>query len=190
MTVQEQAPGAQDRNEGQGGSTRHVYPAAAMVGDYLRAAAGLVPAGTILATMPVAAVPATLLGGFAAIFGIFGLRTALRHNTSIEMTDTGIGARGLVANGLVERRIAWAELDRLRLAYYSTRRDRKSGWMQLELGGGGTRLSLDSRLAGFGEIVRRAADAAADNHLRVSEATAANLEALGVRVPEWQIEHP
>jgi hypothetical protein len=189
MTVREHATEPQERQDRPGEPSRHAYPAAAMIGDYLRAAAGLVPAGAIIATMPVAPVPATLLGGFAMIFGIFGLRTALRHNTSIEMTDTEIRAHGLVANGLVARTIAWAELDRLRLAYYSTRRDRKTGWMQLELGGGGKRLSLDSRIAGFGEVVRRAADAAAENHLRVSESTAANLEALGVRVPEWQIDH-
>src|SRR5690349_6934937 len=174
MTTQEHATEPQGRPDGQSGSSRHVYPAAAMIGDYLRAAAGLVPAGAIFATMPVAPVPATLLGGFAMIFGIFGLRTALRHNTSIEMTDAGIRAHGLVADSLVTRTIAWAELDRLRLAYYSTRRDRKSGWMQLELGGGGNRLGLDSRIAGFGEVVRRAAEAAAENHLQVSEATAAN----------------
>jgi hypothetical protein len=177
MTMEERAPETQD------GSSRHLYPASAMIGDYLRAAAGLVPAGAIFATIPIAPVPATVLGGFAIVFGIFGLRTALRHNTTIEMTDSEISARGLV-----ERTIAWTELDRLRLAYFSTRRDRKSGWMQLELAGGGAKLSLDSRIAGFGEVVRRAAEAAADRHLRVSEATAANLEALGVRVPEWQIE--
>jgi hypothetical protein len=177
MTTREQTP------ETQSGASQHVYPASAMIGDYLRAAAGLVPAGAIFATTPVAPVPATLLGGFAIVFGIFGVRTALRHNTSIEMTDAEIRA-----HGLVERRIAWAELDRLRLAYFSTRRDRKSGWMQLELSGGGGKLSLDSRIAGFGEVVRRAAEAAAVRHIRVSEATATNLEALGVRVPEWQIE--
>jgi hypothetical protein len=183
MTTHEQAPEARE------GASRHLYPASAMIGDYLRAAAGLVPTGAIFATMPVAPVPATLLGGFAIVFGIFGLRTALRHNTSIEMTDTEIRAYGLLANGLIERTISWAELDRLRLSYFSTRRDRKSGWMQLELAGGGARLSLDSRIAGFGEVVRRAADAAHERQLHVSESTAANLEALGVRVPEWQIEH-
>jgi len=86
MTTHEQAPGVQE------GASRHLYPASAMIGDYLRAAAGLVPAGAIFATMPVAPVPATVLGGFAIVFGIFGLRTALRHNTSIEMTDTEIRA--------------------------------------------------------------------------------------------------
>ena len=177
MTTQEQT------SETQGGSSRHLYPTSAMIGDYLRAAAGLVPAGAIFATTSVAPVPATLLGGFAIVFGIFGLRTALRHNTSIEMTETEIRA-----HGLVERTIAWAALDRLRLSYYSTRRDRKSGWMQLELTGGGAKLSLDSRIVGFGEVVRRATEAAAARHLQVSESTATNLEALGVRVPEWQIE--
>jgi hypothetical protein len=182
MTTHEQAPEARE------GASRHLYPASAMIGDYLRAAAGLVPTGAIFATMPVAPVPATVLGGFAIIFGIFGLRTALRHNTSIEMTDTEIRAHGLVANGLIERTIAWAELDRLRLSYFSTRRDRKSGWMQLQLAGNGVKLSLDSRIAGFGEVVQRAADAAYERQLQVSESTAANLEALGVRVPEWQID--
>ena len=63
------------------GTSRHVYPAAAMVGDYLRAAAGLVPTGLVFATEPVGTVAATVLGGFAAVFGIFGLRTVLRHGT-------------------------------------------------------------------------------------------------------------
>lgn len=168
-----------DRHE----ATRHTYPASAMVGDYLRAAAGLVPACAIFATMPVGTAAAVVVGGFAAIFGVFGLRTALRHNSSIELSGTEIRADGLFRHSL-----RWTELDRMRLSYYSTRRDRKSGWMQLELGGDGTRLTLDSRIEGFGEIVRRAAEAAAARHLRLTDSTAANLESLGVRVPEWQIE--
>ena len=167
----------------QPGTSRHSYPASAMMGDYLRAAAGLVPAGAIFATTPVSGVAATVLGGFAAIFGVFGLKTALRHHTSIEMTDTEIRA-----HGLSQCSIRWAELDRMRLSYYSTRRDRRSGWMQLELSAGSARLSLDSRIDGFAEIVQRAAEAATARHLQLNDSTAANLESLGIRVPEWQIE--
>src|SRR5260370_26179858 len=98
------------------GTTRHVYPATAMVGDYLRAAAGLVPTGVVFATEPVGTVAATLLGSFAAVFGIFGLRTVLRHGTSLEMTGTG-----LRAYGAWRRTIPWAELDHMNLTYYSTR---------------------------------------------------------------------
>jgi hypothetical protein len=162
------------------GVTRHAYPASAMVGDYLRAAAGLVPAGVLLATVPVSSAAAAVLALCAAIFGLFGARTALRHATSLELTETE-----LRANGVVPRTIAWAELDRMRLTYYSTRRDRKSGWMQLQLGAGIARISLDSRIAGFEPLVQRAAEAAAARDLALSDATLANLDALGIRAAEF-----
>lgn len=161
------------------GTTRHIYPSQAMVGDYLRAAAGLVPTGVLFATVPIGTVPATILGGFAAIFAVFGLRTVLRHGTSIEMTESELRAQGVA-----RRTIAWAELDRMKLSYYSTRRDHRSGWMQLELGAGGARLSLDSRIEGFDRVVRRAAAAAAARGLDLSESTVANLESLGIASPE------
>src|SRR5437870_3248187 len=163
------------------GTTRHVYPATAMVGDYLRAAAGLVPTGVVFATGPVGTVAATVLGSFAAIFGIFGLRTVLRHGTSLEMTETE-----LRASGAWPSRISWAELDRMKLTYYSTRRDRRSGWMQLELSAGGAKVRLDSRIAGFDRLVRRAAEVAAERGVELNEATLDNLHALGIRPPEFE----
>jgi hypothetical protein len=169
--------------EDEAGNSRHIYPASAMVGDYLRAAAGLVPTGLVFATVPVGAVPALFLGGFGAIFAIFGLRTLLRHGTSLEMTDTE-----LRAHGISNRSIMWSELDRLKLSYYSTRRDRRSGWMQLELGAGGTRLNLDSRLDGFDRVVRRAAETAAARRLVLSESTAANLASLGLDLPGIEVQ--
>jgi hypothetical protein len=161
------------------GITRHVYPATAMVGDYLRAAAGLVPTGVVFATEPVGTVAATVLGSVAAVFGIFGLRTVLRHGTSLEMTDTELSAHGALRS-----RISWAELDRMKLTYYSTRRDRRSGWMQLELGARGTKVRLDSRIAGFDRLVRRAAEVATARGVELNEATLDNLQALGIRLPE------
>ena len=160
-------------------TTRHAYPASAMVGDYFRAAAGLVPVGILFATLPVGAVAAGVLGSFAAIFGAFGLRTALRHGTSVEMTDTELRARGLRRST-----IHWDELDHMRLAYYSTRRDRRSGWMQLDLRAGGARVRLDSRIDGFDQVVHRAAAVAAARGLALNEATWSNLQAFGIHVPE------
>jgi hypothetical protein len=165
------------------GGTRHAYPASAMVGDYLRAAAGLVPVAVLFATTPVGTVAAGVLGGFAAIFGAFGLRTALRHGTSVEMTDTA-----LTATGLWRTTIPWDELDRIRLAYYSTRRDRRSGWMQLDLGAGGARVRLDSRIEGFDQVVRHAAEVALARGIALNDATAANLQALGIRLPDYLTE--
>ncbi len=162
-------------------TSRHVYPASAMVGDYLRAAAGLVPTVAVFTSAQVSLVPATVLGSVGVVFAIFGLRTLLRHGTSLEMTDTE-----LRTGGALRRTITWAELDRLKLAYYSTRRDRKSGWMQLELGAGRTRVRLDSRIAGFDLLLRRAAEAAGARRIALNDATFANLQALGIAMPDFR----
>ena len=158
---------------------RYSYPSSAMVGDYLRAAAGLVPVTLIFATISVDTVAGVILAGFASIFGAFAVRTAVRHGTSLEVSETGLRAAGLRHTA-----IDWAALDRMKLAYYSTRRDRKAGWMQLQLGAGPARLTLDSRLDGFEHLVRHAAAAAAARGIELSEATAANLQALHIRLPE------
>ncbi len=154
--------------------SQHAYPSSAMIGDYARAAAGLLPSAAILATMPLASPAAAVLAALTALFGVFGLRTALRHSTRLELSETG-----LVASGPLGAAIPWAELDRIKLAYYSTRRDRKAGWMQLELRAGRSTLRLDSRIEGFALVVERAAAAARGRGLVLSAATTSNLEALG-----------
>ena len=102
-----------------------------MIGDYLRALAGLVPTGVLLVIFPLGGIAIGVLGSLAAIFGIFGARTALRHGTRFEVDDAELRAIGICRRAIV---CGLAELDRMKLAYYSTRRDRKAGWMQLELG--------------------------------------------------------
>lgn len=158
--------------------SRHMYPNAAMTGDYLRAAAGFLPVVAILALGSLGPAATAIFACLAALFAVFGLRTALRHLTRIEMTESGVRASRPLSAA-----IPWTALDRMRLAYYSTRRDRRDGWMQLELRGGGASVRLDSRIDGFGEIVRRAALAAAARGLPLSAATLANLESLGIRSP-------
>jgi len=163
------------------GFSRHAYPASAMAGDYLRAAAGLVPAGILLTSVPIATVGGIVLASLSAIFGAFAVRTVLRHGTSIE-----VGANGVRALGLRRCSIAWDELDRMKLGYYSTRRDRRAGWMQLDLCAGRTRVRLDSRLDGFDAVVRQAAAAAAACGLSLTPATVSNLQALGIRLPVFE----
>jgi hypothetical protein len=122
-------------------------------------------------------VAATVLGGFATLFAVFGIRTALRHGTQIEATETG-----LHASGLLQVSISWSELDRIKLAYYSTRRDGHGGWMQLELRSESSTLHVDSRIEGFTELVEASAKAAEMRGLSLSAATSVNLQALGVKL--------
>jgi hypothetical protein len=147
-----------------------------MCGDYVRAAAGFVPTAAILATMPMGMVAAAVLSGFATLFAVFGVRTILRHGTRFEMTESA-----LRASGLHRTSIAWGALDRMTLAYYSTRRDRRDGWMQLELRSGSQKVRLDSRIEGFTELVDKSARAARSRGLALNAPTLANLAALGVK---------
>ena len=149
-----------------------------MIGDYLRAAAGFVPIAVILAIAPVGTGADLILGGLAALFSLFGVRTALRHGTRVDMTETGLSASGPLG-----ALIRWTELDGIKLAYYSTRRDHRDGWMQLELRAGSSRIRLDSRIDGFTKLVEQAARVAVARGLGLSAATAANLEALGIEAP-------
>src|SRR6516165_6506681 len=155
--------------------TCYAYPTSAMYGDYLRAAVGFVPTATILAIMPVGLVGATVLSGFATLFAVFGVRTIVRQGTRFEITKSA-----LRASGLRRTSIAWRELDGMTLAYYSTRRDRRDGWMQLELRSGWKKVRLDSRIEGFADLVSRSASAAKVRGLTLNAATSANLAALGV----------
>ena len=160
--------------------TRHGYPSSAMIGDYLRAAAGFCPMVAILASVSVGPVATGIFASVAALFALFGLRTGLRHATRFEATETGLSALGPLA-----ATVSWSELDRIKLAYYSTRRDRRDGWMQLELRAGTSSIRLDSRLEGFEQLVERAALAAALRDVELSSTTSANLQALGLRTSSF-----
>jgi len=61
-------------------------------------------------------------------------------------------------------------------------RDRREGWMQLELRSGRKKVRLDSRIEGFAELVGKSANAAKSRGLTLNAATVANLGALGVRL--------
>jgi hypothetical protein len=159
--------------------SRHAYPTFAMLGDYARAVAGLFPTVAILAIAPMGEIGATVVGGLAALFAAFGIRTALRHGTRLELKDGTLRASG----PLQTLSIRLNELDRLKLVYYSTRRDGRGGWMQLYLRSGSSTLRLDSRIEGFTELVEASARAARGRGLSLNPATLANLRALEV---EWR----
>ena len=128
-----------------------------MIGDYLRAAAGRRSGGGNARDVALGSITTVVLGGFAALFAGFGIRTIIRHQTRLEVTGSALRATGLRRASII-----WEELDRMNLAYYSTRRDRREGWMQLDLRSGHSRIRLDSRITGFAEAGRDFGQSAAE----------------------------
>ncbi len=149
-----------------------VYPLRALAADYARAAAGL-PLVAVVVFLPMHPLLTALVAALAAMFASFGLRTAFRQASPVVLTETGIHLTGPFG-----RAINWAELEGVRLRYYSMRRDRTRGWLELILEGSGRTIRIESQIIGFETIVSRAAIAAAARGLALDEATTVNLAAL------------
>ena len=154
------------------------YPRETLWADYLRAAAGVVLCGAPLLLLEVNPWLAAILAAGFVLFTVFLARTALRHRTRYVL-----GPDTLCADGPAGTLVEWGRLDRLKLSYFSTKRDRSDGWMQLSVGSAGGRMvKVDSSLDGFHDIVERAARAAEAGGIDLSEATRANLRSMGISV--------
>lgn len=154
------------------------YPRQTIIADYSRAAAGAVLCGAPLLLLEVNLWLAVLLLAGFGLFALFLIRTALRHRTRYVL-----GPDTLCADGPFATLVEWNRLDRMKLSYFSTKRDRTDGWMQLGVGSTGGRLvKVDSSLEGFHDIVARAAEAAESKRLSLSDTTNANLRSLGIVV--------
>jgi hypothetical protein len=154
------------------------YPRQTLLADYVRAAAGVLLCGAPLLALEVNHWLALILAAGFVLFALFLARTALRHHTRYVL-----GPDTLCADGPAGTLVEWNRLDRLKLSYFSTKRDRKDGWMQLTVGSAGARtVKIDSSLDGFHDVVERAAEAAKATGLTLSEATRANLRAMGISV--------
>jgi len=153
----------------------HRYPPRSLSTDYYRASGGvavtLLPLLVIRPDWPVALIFVLV----AALCGYFLYRTIERHRLVIGMDDEGIFARGFNSVD-----IRWTDMSRFHLNYYTLRRDRTNGWMELVLRAGDKTIKVDSRLEDFVTVVRRAHSAARQNRLPMTPITQANLMALRI----------
>ena len=154
------------------------YPLRSVLMEYGYTIIGLAfTLGPLAVTTPLLAITVVLCV-MAALFLAFGVRTYIRHNIVVRISDNGIETAGLV-----RRRITWDELTECKLSYFTTRRDKEDGWMQLRLKGRMS-LRLDSNIEGFREITERALAAARAKELSLDLGTNQNLAALGLARPE------
>ncbi len=154
------------------------YPRQTLLADYGRAAAGVLLCGAPLLLLDVNRWLAYFLVAGFLLFALFLGRTALRHQTRYVL-----GPDTLCADGPAGTLVEWNRLDRMKLSYFSTKRDRTAGWMQLSIGStGGRMVRVDSSLDGFHDIVERAARAAETGGVSLSEATRVNLRSMGISV--------
>ena len=157
-------------------SKRMHYPQRAIKIDYICAISGLL--FSLFPIILTSALPAVygILTFTALLFFLFGLRTLIRQNTFFEISEDGISV-----GGWLHYSIAWSDVQELKISYFSTKRDRTEGWMQLKLCAPNRTLRVDSTLNNFCELVSEAAQKTFRNELELTPGTARNLKALGVQ---------
>ena len=159
-----------------------------LIGDYLRAFFGLGVALTVLLSIDE---PVSVIGGIflliTLLFFAFAIRTLRQHLLQVALNDEGIFTKVLATNSL-----HWSQLSEVRLRFFGTRREHKSGsggHMQLTLKGDGKKLSFESSINGFQDIIWHAARAARQNGIGVDPSTAGNMLSLGIE-PDKETRRP
>ena len=145
-----------------------------MVSDYLVSGGGLALTLPPLAMFELPSLTTWILALLSLGFAIHGFAVVRRQRLRVETDEDGLWFSP------PRRRIAWNEITRFGLSYFSTRRDGARGWMELKLAGPGATLRVDSRLERFDELVGRAWSAASRCGVEPDPTTRANLEALGM----------
>lgn len=153
---------------------RLYYPLSRLWPDYLRAGLGLAFCLGLLLFATPQSVIFVLLAGLSLLFTWLGANTMWRQQIEIELDDSGVARQGRWGFGSRRRVVRWSGVTAVILRYYSTRRDRGKGWLQLTIEGHGERLSVDSDMVGFPHLVQKALVAADRNKLSLSETTLAN----------------
>ena len=157
----------------------HRYPVQSVAADYLRAAAGMALTLGPLVFFNLVPPMVYILGVLGTLFLVFGVRSLLRHLAHVE-----VSAEGVTMGGPAGSAVLWQNLDAMSLEYYTTRRDKQDGWMQLKIKQQSRTVTLESSLPGFAGIVARAVDAARSNNVALDPRTVANLPALGISPPD------
>ena len=157
------------------------YPARSLYGDYLRALIGVIILGTPFFYAGGSPVVATILGSLLLLFVGFGVRTFVRQVTTISVSPDAIAAIGPFG-----KRVAWNDINRVDLKYFSTRRERSTkrgdGWMQMKICGPEGCMQLDSSLQQFNDLAAKVAAAAFRNGAEMTDTTVENFTTLGVTV--------
>lgn len=151
------------------------YPFHEIMKDIIRAGAGITLTAYPLLLLKPSSVIVFILGSLLCLFVLYGVRAFDRKFARICISPEEIRI-----NGIWKRAIKWEALEQISLSYFSTRRDREKGWMQLRLKGRGVRLRVESTIAGFEDLVEICVAVALKNKLSLDVATKNNLEILGL----------
>jgi hypothetical protein len=157
--------------------TRLYYPLAVLWRDHLRAGLGLAFCLALMLFNSPVSVIFFLLAGVSLLLAWLSAHTLWRQQIEFKLDIHGV-ERFSRWGWTSPRRVAWEEMQSVRLRYYSTRRDRSDGWMTVTITGHGGTLRADSDLQGFELLATKAVAEALRLNLSLDPATLSNARLL------------
>ena len=152
------------------------WPRNAVRGDLIRTGLGFLACAAVLLLVPTVSIMFAAFVIPTIVFASYVIQTLLRATTTLTIQPEGLG----ITNYLGQRLVRWDTLDEFQLRYYTLRRDKEAGWLDLKLGSPGSSITLDDRVEGFRPILERAWEAASARDIGISSSTYANLTAAGL----------
>ncbi len=160
------------------------WPTTALHGDLVRTGLGFLACAAVLLLVPPTSIVFIAFVVPTIVFAAYVMQTLLRTTTTLTLLPEGLA----IQSYLGQRLIRWDTLDQFQLRYYTLRRDKETGWLDLKLGSPGSSITLDDRVEGFRPILERAWEAARARDIGISSSTYANLTAAGLlpKAPQAQ----
>ena len=151
------------------------YPISALRGNYLRAGTGMIFSGLFLYGASSVPIVFAIVGSIFLLFAGYGIKTFSQHMTMIRLDQNGVQIFGLR-----RRQIIWGDLTGAKLRFFTVKRDRDSGWMELTLMTAAGKFKIESDLEGFDEIAAAVAQEIEAKGIILDETSVENFNSLGI----------
>jgi|OM-RGC.v1.017658580 hypothetical protein len=152
------------------------YDRMSVIGDILRGGVGGVIVLAPVASLALHWAMQGILIGLGLLFWWFALRNTMRLQTRVDLLEDSI-----IIDGISREQLHWRELTAVHARYFSTRRDRSDGWLQLTIEGHNRqKMVIDSAIMDFDQLAEHVAYHAQRQGLEIDVVTAENLTAIGV----------
>ena len=152
------------------------YPVASLRGDYIQAAVGTTITGALMISAFSVPVMFFFIGPLFVLFFGFGLKTWSKHLTMIEIEPSG-----LQIFGFRRRHVDWNSVTGAKLRFFTIKRDRDAGWMELTLLTDSRKIKIESTIDGFNEIAEAVARIVESKDIKIDETSVENFNAIGIQ---------
>ena len=105
------------------------WPRAALIADHLRSGIGFGASFLFMLLVQPLSLAFLFFAVLTIVFGLYLALTIIRARTALKLEPEGLAVSGLLGRKMIR----WDALNDFALRYYTLRRDKEGGWLDLKL---------------------------------------------------------